>query len=63
MTPDEVRGRYLARRALIGLIWFLVEAIILAGVLRLDQQGDTGAAWGVGIFLILFCYMEGRVRK
>lgn len=65
MTPEqaEARGRYLARRALIGLIWFAVECLVLALALRLAVQGDIGAAWGVGIFLILLSYFEGRFRR
>lgn len=63
MTPDEARGRYLARRALVGLVWFLVEMTVLAMSLRLASQGDIGAAYGVGIFLILLSYCEGRFRR
>lgn len=63
MTPDEERGRRLTRRALVGLVWFLIELAVLAMALRLAGQGDIGAAYGVGIFLILLSYCEGRFRR
>lgn len=63
MSPEEARGRELSRRALIGLVWFLVELCVLAIVIRCAGNGDDGLAYGVGIFLILLCYFEGRIRK
>lgn len=63
MSPEEARGRQLGRRAAIGLVWFLVEVIVLALVIRMAEQGDIGVAYGVGIFLILLSYFEGRFRK
>lgn len=63
MTPEEARGRMLFRRSLVGMIWFLVEWLVLGMVIRLVQNGDTFAAWAVGTALILLSYMEGRFRK
>lgn len=63
MTPEEARGRDMARRSLVGMIWFLIEGLILGMTIRLTQNGDTAVAWAVGIALILVSYMEGRFRK
>lgn len=63
MTPEEARGRMLARRALIGAIWFLGEAVVLGLVVKLAADGKILEAWALGIFLILLSYFEGRFRK
>lgn len=63
MTPEEARGRLLVRRSLIGLIWFLVEAIVLVFVIRLAADGRANLAFALGVFLILLSYFEGRFRK
>jgi hypothetical protein len=63
MTPEEARGRQLARRSLVGLVWFLVEAIVLVFVIRLAGDGRANLAFALGVFLILLSYFEGRARK
>lgn len=63
MTPEEKRGRDLAHRASIGCLWFMIETVILAGLIRLAADGEFVGAWAAGAFLILLCYFEGRARK
>lgn len=63
MSPEEARGRYLAKQAIVGMIWFAVELAILAGVLKLAREDEFAGAWAGGVFLILLCYFEGRLRK
>lgn len=63
MTPEEKRGRDLARRSLVGAIWFLCEAIVLVFVIRLASDGRVNVAFALGVFLILLSYFEGRFRK